>query len=209
MKKNYDNLNDPLGDDKAVDIGVNSITSVSLGPTVTYLMGVVGGDASWERVGNKIHAYDMHVRLINTWTPSTETGGITTNNLFRIALVWDYFPNSGTAPNYFEIFQERRTFGGLVSAIDSPTNRDNQERFEVLYDNLHVYRPLIGNASNTYEWKIWEKIELNKMVRFRTQGGFPSDVVNGQLMLVQRAERGVAVPLLTTEGNIRLRYIDQ
>lgn len=182
-------LTAPAFGDGAVTIGAG---------TFILCDGMVQGTSGITRIGRQITvksvAYNMYLKPAAT----------TTSGILRFMLIWDHQAN-GAAPTLADILE---TGGTAASAITSPLNMSNRERFKVLVDKrIPIGQTVATQAFGPVPVHAEKFRKCNQIVTYNGgNAGTVADIATDSLYAVLFTTAGTANVSLV--GNVRIRFTD-
>lgn len=176
------------------------------------------GTGSWNRIGRKIALQSVRLRyaVAHKYTNTATTLDVD-GNRFRMVLVWDKSPNSGSIPTFDTVFGLTDQQGNEATTMMSPVKYDNMGRFSVLRDcvitPVSTVNPPTGGTGNFVlnYYEVDEFVKLNGKETTFSATNNPStisDISTGALIVYFRAEEQSATNFMIVGGDAfaRLRY---
>ncbi len=157
---------------------------------VIQLSNIDQGDTTVSRDGSNVKITSIYCKLLFRINAS----GSNTN--IRVMLVLDKQTNQAifaTADLLFSVAN--------VQSLVSPNNLDNQFRFRVLYDKIHL---ITAGGKESAFVKIYKKVNLR--LRYDNTGNGIADLRSNSLALVVISNEATNTPTIT--GAVRLRFVD-
>jgi len=146
----------------------------------------VQGDTSITRNADQISPTSLRFRL--TYFGDIQWPAPT---VIRHVILWDRGP-AGLLPTIGEIFDLNTSTLG----INHPYNRQQSDRFKILYDKVTIIKTLAqANTSNNYfveDKFVYKKIRLGRQVKYSGNTGTISDLVSNALISVMFSDVAAA-----------------
>ncbi len=169
-----------------------------------YLNIMVLGDDIGEREGRLIECTSIQIRGYVSGVAAM------TNDptLFRIMLVWDFWPNA-TAFTPDLVLNDT----GTPFVVTSLRNRDisSQKRFKVLKDwrsSIGILANASSNKRKMINWYVDLKKATGGKTRWDAAGGAETDIQQGKLILMGFSETANAGTTPNLTARCRLNYVD-
>lgn len=147
------------------------------------------GDTSSTRDGRSIKAKSWYMRC------SLSSNSLATNTTVRMLLVHDRQVN-GALPAAGDIL-ESVSIVGLM-------NRDNGDRFKVLFDKVFVFNDFV--TGGFIEKYVTKYKKLNMHIKYSGTGGGIADLKSNELILLTISNQASNLPSVTYRA--RLKYVD-
>jgi len=171
------------------------------------------GPASYQRVSRYVHNHSLNIRGYFSFVAApTAATGVALNNVVRMVVVWDKFPQNLGQVAYDVIFGVT-TNGGAEACLDiiSPLRYDNMDRFRVIADELiECNLDFMGNGTAPQQvgYVPYERhIPLNGLTAsYSSNFGTNADIATGLLTVYFRAIQQTTVINCGFDGTARLRY---
>lgn len=158
------------------------------GTSQVVLNSMIEGTTNGTRIGSQVAVKSVYYQFI------LNLGATVVPVVVRHILLWDRQPNA-IAPSYASIFNI-----GTGSAVTSPLNLQNRNRFVVLADERI---PLSPNGDQIVIRDGFRKI--NQKATYAENNAFPT---SGALLLLFISNENTGAEQPTVTGTWRLRYID-
>jgi len=214
-------LKEKKGVDTSVDSSGNVLATTNSNSQIIPVNLVRAGANSWERVGRKVQLKSLRVGGVVrfTWKGASSTCH---GESFRLVVVFDAQPSSGTVPTWDTIFGTTTQAGTEASAYNVPPRYDNMQRFRVLRDVTVDMWPQFNYYSLTactgdYVKAFNEYIKLDGLETVFSGQSAPmtiSDLSTGALYVGYRATANVSTggegdrSFDVENSYARLRYTD-
>lgn len=215
-----------LKEKKGVDTTFNSsgnvLATTNTNSQITPVNLIQSGSNSWQRVGRKVQLKSLRIGGLvrfRWWSGDQRTHGET----FRMVVVFDAQPSSGSIPTWDTIFGTTDQSGTESSDFNRPVRYDNMQRFRVLRDvTMDMWpRTVEVTASSPtyadYTKHFDEYIRLDGLETVFSGQSAPmtiADLSTGALYIGYRASANVTATsaedrfFLVEDSYARLRYTD-
>jgi len=182
---------------KTVDVDTTAV-SVNTTPSLTLLNGIAAGTDFTDRIGRKVILKSLQIRY--GIEPTDQIVGV---NHMRFLIVYDRQTN-GAAPIITDILKASSPF--------SQMNLNNRDRFQVLWDKVHV-QPFAANTATqavSFGQTVWCGKKYRTLKHEMIFGGTAATVASIQTGSIYLLAVGTntATADSTFIFNTRIRFID-
>jgi len=178
---------------------VSPSSGAPVNPTTTpSLFAISQGTTKNQRIGNKIHAYQIRITGVALVQSANNAGEVC-----RLMLVWDKQANGATASPADVLEQGTGATVAAGTGLTSFVNMDNVERFVILKDKKYSFNPTSAGGGASASFPYYVNFKMNKKINMKvdyssTTGAVTEIRSNNLFILAYSAVNGVQL-----QGTVR------